>query len=362
MNRGAGAAAEAAPITSANPPITTTQRIGTSVVPRYGRNVDGFWKRARSASSLVRICLVLFVLVWLFGPPALRSAIPIWLPFLVALGVEVHFFVGSQRGPAGRSRRDRAPQPIDRERFGYTADTDELVLVRRDGEEFWIPYAGATPDEIDVEEALAPTPYVPERRENRPIRRFLVGVGVIAAIATIAWVVESQRGWNGLGRDTRAAAEERFSAEASRVAGHRVEIRCDEAGEHVGAVQHADGVAVVGGRLAYLTPERCYELYRLAFEGEVSFSRTARAVAVLAHEAWHLAGVRDEGTTECYALQSGVELGQRLGLAEKAARRMMRQQLVENARRVGAASEYHVPPECRDGGRLDRNPESSEFP
>ena len=153
-----------------------------------------------------------------------------------------------------------------------------------------------------------------------------------------------------------------MSAEASRVVGRPVEIRCDEAGDYVGAVQHADGVAAVGGRVAYLTPERCFDLYRLAFEGEVSFSQTARAIAVLAHESWHLRGERNEGVTECYALQSGVDVGRRLGLRTETARRMMRQQLAENALRGRGDVEYLVPPECRDGGPLDLDPGSPEFP
>jgi hypothetical protein len=94
----------------------------------------------------------------------------------------------------------------------------------------------------------------------------------------------------------------------------------------------------------------------------VRSSRTARALAVLAHEAWHLRGVADEGTTECYALQSGVELGRRLGLSIDTARRMMRQQLAENALHAGGSSAYLVPAECRDGGSLDLHPDSSRFP
>jgi hypothetical protein len=141
-----------------------------------------------------------------------------------------------------------------------------------------------------------------------------------------------------------------------------VRIRCDESGAYVGAIQHTDGVATVGGDLAYLTPERCLDLYRLAFDGEVRSSQTGRAVAVLAHESWHLYGVADEGTTECYALQSGVELGQRLGLSEETARRLMRQQLVENAGRSVNTAEYRVPPGCEDGGSLDLDPASSRFP
>ena len=327
--------------------------------------MDARTNRLSSASVLLRIGLALFVLVWLAGPSELRSLVPIWIPFLIALGLEVQFFLGGRRPTHDRASRDRTPQPVDREQLGYASDRDELVLVRRGGEELWIP-SPRTEEEAEAlaadpeGEALALTPYVPER-QPRPIRRLLVGVGVIAALAVAVWWVDAHRGWNGLDRDARAEAAARFSAEASRVAGHRVQIRCDEAGEHVGVVQHADGVAIVGGRLAYLTPERCYDLYRLAFEGEVTFSQTARSVAVLAHEAWHLAGESDEARTECYALQSGVELGQRLGLDEQTARRMMRQRLVENAAR-GAASEYRVGPECRDGGELDLNPRRSAFP
>ena len=91
-------------------------------------------------------------------------------------------------------------------------------------------------------------------------------------------------------------------------------------------------------------------------------SRTARAIAVLAHEAWHLRGESDEGPTECYALQSGVELGRRLGLDEGTARRMMAQQLAENTLRGLGSLDYRVSGECRDGGRLDLDPDHSSFP
>jgi hypothetical protein len=330
-------------------------------------DVWSLWERVRSASWLLRVALILFVLLWLLGPPELRSAVPIWFPFLIALGLEVLFFVEAQRSGGRRWRPDRGPQVVDRERYGYATDTDELILVRTEQGERWIPYSGQTPEEIDElladadEEAVSATPYVPERPRYQAIRRLVVGLGLIAALAAVAWFVERNRGWEGLDENTRAAATERFSAEAARIAGHAVTIRCDESGEIVGVVQHTDGIAQVGGRLAYLVPDRCYDLYRLAFEGDVSFSQTARAVAVLAHEAWHLAGVSDEGTTECYALQSGVDLGRRLGLSEDTARQMMRQQLVENAGR-GAASEYVVGPDCHDGGELDLHPRSSAFP
>jgi hypothetical protein len=328
-------------------------------------------ERVPSAASLVRLALVAFVLAWIFGPYALQAAVPIWLPFLIALGVEVQFFVSALRSdPAARG--DRGPQDVDRERYGYAGDSDELLLVREGGEELWIPYAGETDEEMQALITAAREPGAEEETapavlaEPRPlwplVRRFLVGLVVIGSLALLLWVVQSRTGWNALGADTKAEATARFSAEASRIAVKPVTIRCDEGGDYVGAVQHADGVATVGGDVAYVTPERCLDLYRLAFKGEVRSSQTGRALAVLAHESWHLRGVRNEGATECYALQSGVELGQQLGLSEGRARQLMRQQLAENALHGGSSPEYLVPPDCRNGGGLDLNPESSSFP
>jgi hypothetical protein len=344
------------------------------VAPAPGATVEGVDKPAYRLPSLptaVRVGLVVFVLAWLFGPYEFRSAVPIWLPFLVALGLEVQFFVGALR-PAPAGRRDRGPQAADRERYGYGEEPEELLLVRDGDEELWIPYSGETDEELQAVIAEArerpqtePAPAVvaaPEGRLRPPLRRFLLGLGLIGALALSFWVVESHTGWNGLDAGTRAEATARFSEEASLVAGKPVTIRCDEAGDYVGAVQHADGVAMVGGDLAYLTPERCLDLYRLAFKGEVRSNQAARAIAVLAHEAWHLRGVSDEGTTECYALQTGVEIGERLGLSVDTARRMMRQQLVENTLRSQASPAYRVPLDCRDGGRLDLKPKTARFP
>jgi hypothetical protein len=294
----------------------------------------------------LRLALALFVVAWILGPYELRSAIPVWVAFLIALGLEVNFFVGAlARAPAPAP--DRGPQEIDRELYGYVYDPAEDDETAEDDE-----------DEEDEPEE----PYRERRDLWPPVRRFLVGVGVIAALALVFWFVESRTGWDALDVETRTEAVALFSEEASRIAEKPVRIRCDESGEFVGAVQHADGVAAVGGDLAYLTPERCLDLYRLAFEDESRGSQTGRALAVLGHETWHLRGVRDEGTTECYGLQSGVELGRRLGLSEDTARQLMRQQLAENAGRSGATAEYLVPPECRDGGSLDLDPADTSFP
>ena len=281
----------------------------------------------------VRIALVVFVLAWILGPSELRDSVPILVVFLIAVGLEVNFLVGALRGGPTR-QPDRRPQEIDRQRYGFEAELED------DLDDDW-------PE--------------PEPR-SAAIRRFALGLGVIAALVAVVWFVDARTGWSSIDGDRRVVAVARFSAEASRIAEKPVSIRCDEARDYVGSVQHADGVALVGGELAILTPEVCNDLYRLAFEGDTTGSRTGRAIAVLAHEAWHLRGEADEGTTECYALQSGVALGQRLGLSEDTARQLMRQQLTENALRGVGTLEYRVTSECRDGGALDLDREDDSFP
>ena len=278
----------------------------------------------------VRVALVVFVLAWILGPSELRDGVPILVVFLVALGLEVSFVATALRHRPARAP-DRSPQQVDRERYGFPVDED-------DEEDWWDPPTAS------------------------PLGRFAVGLALIVALVALVVLVDRSSGWSSVPGERRAEAVARFSDEASQISGKDVSVRCDEARDYVGAVQHADGVAVVGGDLAILTPEICLDLYRLAFDGEVTGSRTGRAVAVLAHEAWHLRGEADESTTECYALQSGVTLGRRLGLDEDDARRLMRQQLVENELRGVGTLEYRLTSECRNGGDLDLDPASDRFP
>ena len=278
----------------------------------------------------VRVALVGFVLAWILGPSELRDGIPILVVFLIALGLEVSFVATALRHRPARAP-DRSPQQVDRERYGFPTEED-------DEDDWW--------DE--------PT--------ASPLRRFAVGLALIAALVAVVVLVDRSTGWSSVPGERRAEAVARFSDEASQISGKDVSVRCDEARDYVGAVQHADGVAVVGGDLAILTPEICFDLYRLAFDGEVTGSRTGRAIAVLAHEAWHLRGAGGESTAECYALQSGVTLGRRLGLDEDDARRLLRQQLVENELRGADTLEYRLTSECRNGGDLDLDPASDRFP
>ena len=265
------------------------------------------------------------------------------------MALETAYLVGAWRERGSpRPKRGRPPQQVDVDELGGEGWRDP-VLLEVDGHDVWIPSG------VDEETRAAP----PARRPWAPFE----GLALLAALAVVLFVLLPDRGWDDLSREERARTEALLSSEAARIAGHPVRVRCDAEGRAVGVVQHADGIAEVGGTNALLTPAICLRLHGLATAGdEGSFSQTARAIAVLAHEAWHLQGVRDEGVTNCYAFQSGVEVGRRLGLSRGTAARMMRQQLSENAIQARGAPGYLVPAECRDGGELDLDASTGRFP
>jgi hypothetical protein len=287
-----------------------------------------------------RLALVVVVLAWFFSPPAWRYAVPLWLPFVLALALEIEFLVGGLLRPARTPvERNRGPQPADLERFGWAGEEPE-----EDDPTFWT------------------SPPVPRRRASL-LRRLVVSLVVVGFVAAAAWGISVRRGWSSLDHGTQSRVEQVLSRQAQRIAGHPARVRCDTKGTHVGAVQETDGIAEVGGRNAWLTPSICFQLYKLIDHKDThAFSATGRAIAVLAHEAWHLQGVSNEGIANCYAFQSGVGIGRRLGLSSSRARALMREQLATNAFDSSTDPQYLVPPGCTNGGRFDLNRSSSAFP
>jgi len=324
----------------------------------------------------LRIAGIALVAAW-FLVPGLQDWIPVWVPFLAFAGLELQYLISGLRDRGTPRRRGRSPQETDISELGGE-EWLEPALVRIEGEDVWLPVGGRSDEEVlelieDARERLQrgepayepqPTPAArPAASGSRRLLARLEGLAVVGALAFVLFVLLPDRGWDGLDESEQARTEALLSAEAGRIAGHEARVRCDAEGKAVGVVQHADGLAEIGGSNAFLTPDICHRLHRLAFASdEGSFSQTARAIAVLAHEAWHLRGERDEGVANCFAFQSGVELGRRLGLSEDTAARMMRQQLADNATFARSAPAYLVPGECRDGGRLDLDPQSSRFP
>jgi hypothetical protein len=311
---------------------------------------DDLRRRARLFRRL-RIGVLALVVVYFFLPYDVQAVIPVWLIFLAALGLEVDFFLGGylqrRRGPAPATP-DRGPQPRDLADLGGGG---------------WQQEEGRPELPLFPPEWYSPRPVVVAEPERSPWRYAAEAAVGLAIVAAILFYASHPHGWDAVSAKDRARTENALSREASLIAGHPAEVGCDESGRYVGFVQDADGVAEVGGEQAYLTPSICNTLYQLALKDQVrSFSRTARAIAVLAHESWHLRGVRNEGLANCYGFQSGVEIGVHLGLSESRARAMMREQLATNPADAGNNVQYRVPSGCRDGGDADLNPARTAFP
>ncbi len=280
------------------------------------------------------------MLLWLFSG-RLQSVIPFWLPFAILAAMELELVVRGVRerrlGAATKAASRRLPGADD-------ADLGWVEAVDEHGESVLVPAAPRT------------------RRSTRlPLALVLVvGLGLFA----YAYRVDRDAGWSSVPATERARAERRFTAEAARIAGREVTVRCDDGYAFTGVGSDAAGVAFIPRSLAYLDPGICRSLYRVTFEDRLGGRDDAAfAITVLAHEATHLRGVRNEAETECFALQEGVTLGQRLGLDIDTARDLMRSQLDRDLSDASVQRvDYRLPPGCRDGGALDLRPADPRFP
>ena len=86
---------------------------------------------------------------------------------------------------------------------------------------------------------------------------------------------------------------------------------------------------------------------------------TARSLSTLAHEAFHLAGIRDEAAAECYATQSVDFVAETLG-ATAAQGKLVGIWAARTSPKTHPA-EYHSQ-ECRPGGALDLEPRTAAWP
>jgi hypothetical protein len=79
----------------------------------------------------------------------------------------------------------------------------------------------------------------------------------------------------------------------------------------------------------------------------------------LAHESYHLAGVRNEAQTECYALQAIDFVARRLGAPPDQARALA---TLAFDQLPGRMPPEYSSPDCRNGGRLDLLPNNPVWP
>jgi hypothetical protein len=281
---------------------------------------------------LWRLLLCGFAVAYL-AIDSLQLWIPPLLPFVAALLVEAQFFVSGLR-PRERGAVDRGPQERDLADFGWTGEEDD--------------------DEV--------APPLPARRRRRLRPRLVQVALVLACLSGLFLIDRSRASWQKLPAHERVSTLARLDRAAARIAGHPARVMCDTSGRRVGYVQDTDGLAEVGGRRLWLTPGICYRLAKARDVTPSTEAATGHAIAVLAHEAWHLHGETSEARANCFAYQSGVRVGRDLGLSADTARRLMRRQLADNPADFADARAYVVPAGCRHGGELDLGLDGTHFP
>ena len=332
-----------------------------------------------------RLLLLTFAVVYLASDD-LQAWLPPLVPFVAAAAVEAQFFFTGVR--ARRRRRafaDPGPQQRDLDELGWKAHTvtvrqGDAELVLRPGEldseevAEWLEAHRVELAELGpghhelaaIENASSPVALHVEparqRAGNRTRARLVQALVVLALFAGLFLLDSRGEHWQHLSAPARAATVAVLDRQAARIAGHSADVICDVAGRHVGYVQDADGLAVVGGRRAWLTPQICYQLYLIHHRGRANGPASGHAIAVLAHEAWHLHGQSSEALANCYAYQSGVGVGEALGLSSSTARQLMREQLADNPSDFADTPQYVVPSGCAQGGRFDLHLDGSHFP
>lgn len=165
-----------------------------------------------------------------------------------------------------------------------------------------------------------------------------------------------------------------FGRVASKLAGHRVEVRCWSLSDWPRLLREARELSVsgldtrtagftpVGGSLINLRPDGCKALGALVFErARPSGADTilyAAGVEMLSHESEHARGFADEAVTECRGIQmlhrTAVGLGVPATLAEKLA--------ADFWSHYDQEPPGYRTPRCHDGGPLDLHPNSHRWP
>jgi hypothetical protein len=178
--------------------------------------------------------------------------------------------------------------------------------------------------------------------------RVLVASFAIAAVGFGLGPIVFRQGMSYLNGTASVSGydEHVFGEVASAIAGRKVAVSCrDWTAWHLASWQYADGalkgvVTFENGKpagKALLAPDVCRSLASLsngaklpslrcaqiavAFCGP-AVNRLALAVVALAHESYHLRGVVDEATTQCYGLQTTAFVATRLGAPPGYARRL----------------------------------------
>jgi hypothetical protein len=272
---------------------------------------------------LWRVLLVGFAVAYLLSGD-LQAWLPALLPFLGAAAVEAQFVLAGLR--ADRSRQtapDRGPQQRDLKELGWAGRT---VTVELDDTELVLRPAEMEPEEIDV--------WIERHRD------------ALDALGP---------GRHELARIETLESPPSLYLPANTGRSRRTQVRLLQA---LAVLILLAGLFFLDTRAAHWICYRIYLVKRSAQAGAGS----GEAIAVFAHEAWHLQGQANEAVTNCFAYQSGVSVGEALGLSPTRARQLMREQLADNPANFAATPQYIVPSGCHRGGSLDLHLDGRHFP
>ena len=172
-----------------------------------------------------------------------------------------------------------------------------------------------------------------------------------------------------------ATYEEKIAeAVAGRLTRHTVSVRCGDIGEP----SYVLGVTPFVGNHALdyflMRPDECTYLAwfhqaparwdpRTCAGGDCQYvPDIAMALAVVAHESYHILGYVNEARVECYGMQSIWYVANRLGatVAESQAIASFYATQMYPERRTQTPAYWS--PDCRNGGKYDLRPQSSAWP
>jgi hypothetical protein len=183
--------------------------------------------------------------------------------------------------------------------------------------------------------------------------RLALGLVLVPALLLSFWESEDH------------GADVAMSRAASALSGRPVHVTCQrltgtfvDAGAELGYVQWGpDGKPVDETVLKYDTCQHLYD-WMGSDKQDPSLDEVI-AVHVLAHESEHLAGVPDESVAECYSVQTTAETAELLGASTEQARALARRYWLDVYPRM---PDGYRTDECKDGGPLDLQPDSAEWP
>ena len=189
---------------------------------------------------------------------------------------------------------------------------------------------------------------------------------LLAVLALLAFTLH-----RAAGEADATPGDLRLGTIASELAKRKVTIRCEGSGGLMRVDGESGRTTFVNGRpgnTSFLQAGVCDTLHRYSRELKSGFDcmlpcatplEVAWSLNTLAHESYHLAGVRDEAETECYALQAIDFAARRLGASPEQARALASFAFEELPERMPA---IYSSPQCDDGGRYDLRPGDPVWP